>query len=274
MSIKRTIFNTTSDLIINLSGLNRPIRLYRAFFSRVDAIKSIHVHDTKIVFDANEELHLLRADLFETKEPETIAWINGFEKGEVLFDIGANVGVFSLYAALHRDCDVYAFEPESKNYACLNRNIYLNHVSNRIKALNIGLHDSTCIEFLHLNNLESGSALHSLGQAVDWRKQAYESKFNQAVVAYALDDFIATFKAPTPNHIKLDVDGNELRIVSGARKTLSDNNLKSLLVELNINDQQLIDAIESCGLYLAEKTLANMQGEHTDTYNAVFRRKQ
>ncbi len=273
MSIKRILFNKTCDLIISLIGLNRPIRLYRAFLARINAVQTVVIHGTKLIFDANEELHLLRANLLETKEPETLAWIDSFDNGDTLFDIGANVGVFSLYAALHRNCDVFAFEPESKNYACLNQNIYLNNASEQIKALNLGLHDRTCIEYLRLNNLESGSALHSLGEAIDWRKEAYISKFNQAVLAFSLDEFIETFATKIPNHIKLDVDGNELKIIHGAQKTLSNSTLKSILVELNINDKNLIEAIESCGLKMAEKTLAAFQGTHTDTYNVVFRRE-
>jgi precorrin-6B methylase 2 len=52
-----------------------------------------------------------------TKEPITLAWIDSFKEGETLFDIGANLGMYTVYAAVMRNANVYAFEPEALNYA-------------------------------------------------------------------------------------------------------------------------------------------------------------
>lgn len=270
MSLKRKLFENASDLIIALLGLNRPIRLYRAFLSRINAVKQVEINGTRMVFDANEELHLLRANLLRSKEPETIRWIDSFADGAVFFDIGANIGVFSLYAALHRNSDVYAFEPEAKNYACLNRNILMNALGRRVKAINIGLHDRTGLEFLNLHDLASGAALHALGEPVDWRGERFEPKFEQAVLAFTLDEIIERFGLPVPDHVKLDVDGNEDKVIRGGRRTLSHPALKSLLIEINESDHAMIGQIESCGLKLAHKTLLTMQGDSTDMFNAVF----
>lgn len=267
----RKVFDALSDALIALLGLNRPLRFYRAFLGRVDAVKRVEVRGTPMRFDANAELHLLRAQWLTTKEPETLDWIDSFAPREVLYDIGANVGVFSVYAALHRDSDVYAFEPEAKNYACLARNLYLNGLGRRVKALNLGLHDRTGIEFLQLQGMASGAALHALGEAMDWRKQRFQPAFEQSVMAFSLDEFIERFAAAPPNHIKLDVDGNEPRIIAGGRRTFANPALRSLMIEINENDGALIQALESCGLKLARKTQAG-QGEYADTFNMVFRR--
>ncbi len=272
MTIKRKIFETASDLLIALLGLNRPSRLYRAFLGRIDCVKRVTINGTAIAFDANEELHLLRAQLLETKEPETIEWIDGFAEGEVLFDVGANVGVFSLYAALHRNCEVIAFEPEAKNYACLNTNIFLNRLGRRVKALNVGLHDATAVEFLQLHDLASGAALHSVGEAIDWRGNRFEAKFEQAVLAFRLDQMIDMFGLPVPAHMKIDVDGNEIRVIRGATQTLSDPRFKSMQIEMKESDKELRAAIEACGLTLTRSTRAAMQGELDDCMNAVFSR--
>ena len=47
------------------------------------------------------EINYFRATTFETKEPETLEWIDTIPKNSVLWDIGANVGLYSLYAARH-----------------------------------------------------------------------------------------------------------------------------------------------------------------------------
>ncbi len=272
MSIKREYFNAVADGLISVMGLNRPIRAYRALLSRINAVMNVDVNGTVMTLDANEELHLLRAELLPTKEPETLAWIDTFGRNAVFFDIGANVGVFSVYAALARGCDVYAFEPEAKNYACLNKNILLNGMGRRVKALNVGLHDTTGIEFLQLHDLASGAALHALGEAVDWRGQRFDSKFEQAVLAFTLDEFVGRFSLPAPRHVKLDVDGNEEKIIRGGLRTFSDPGLKSLLIEISENNSALTDLIESCGLKLETRTRVQMQGPQQDFYNAVFAR--
>jgi len=272
MTVRRRIFNGLSDALIALLRLNQPLRLHRAFLARVNAVKKISIQGTVMAFDANEELHLLRAQWLETKEPETLAWIDGFAPGEVLYDIGANIGVFSVYAALHRNCDVFAFEPEAKNYACLAKNLYLNGLGRRVKALNLGLHNRTAIEFLQLHGMESGAALHALGEAVDWRKERFQAKFEQSVMAFELDEFVKCFGIALPNHVKLDVDGNEPKIIAGGRRTFSNPALKSLLIEMNENDKALIDLIHSCGLKLDSRTRTATTSRYQDTYNAVFRR--
>lgn len=272
MTTKRAIFEKCSDLLIAILGLNRPSRIIRAFLSRINCVKRVVVNGSTIVFDANEELHLLRADWLKTKEPETLEWIDGFANGDVLYDVGANVGVFSLYAAIHKDCQVYAFEPESKNYACLNKNIFLNRLGRRVTALNIGLHDATGVEFLQLHDLASGAALHSVGEAIDWRGDRFEAQFEQAVLVFKMDDLIERFQMPQPVHMKIDVDGNELKIIHGAARTLSDSRFKSLQIELKEGDRELIEAIESCGLKLSRSTRAAFQGEFQDCMNAVFSR--
>ena len=270
MITKRKLFNTVSDMFIGVTGLNRPIQLYRAFFARIDARKQINVRGSDLLFDANEELHLLRANILNTKEPETLDWIDGFEQGSVFFDIGANIGVFSLYAAVKRGCSVVAFEPESQNYACLNKNIYLNGLSEKITALNVGLHDRVAIDYLNLGAMESGAANHSIGESIDWRGDSYCPEFKQAVLTYSLDCLLEKFQLSFPAHIKIDVDGNELRILEGAAETLKNNSLRSVLIEMRENNGDLIRHFTEAGMRLSETHRAKMQGEDDDLVNAIF----
>ena len=86
----------------------------------------------EIKFLCPSEMAVHRARTATTREPDTIAWIDGFEPGSVLWDIGANVGVYSLYAALARDVRVVAFEPAAANFFLLTRNIALNGLNAKI----------------------------------------------------------------------------------------------------------------------------------------------
>ncbi len=72
-----------------------------------------------------------RARTILTKEPNSITWIDRMEPGSVFFDIGANVGVLTLYAATRGDIEVWAYEPAAVNYYNLVANCELNHLENR-----------------------------------------------------------------------------------------------------------------------------------------------
>ena len=57
-------------------------------------------------------------------EEEIIKWIDSSNKGDIFYDIGANVGNYSLYAAKTKGIKVYAFEPEINNVQLLYSNVY------------------------------------------------------------------------------------------------------------------------------------------------------
>ncbi len=79
----------------------------------MENIKNI-TKDYKIY--TSNELEEYRADSFYTKEPETVAWIDSFNDNEIFFDIGANIGIYSLYASITHSCKTFCFEPYHKNY--------------------------------------------------------------------------------------------------------------------------------------------------------------
>ena len=101
----------------------------------------------------------MRALSFETKEPETINWINNFDKDDCLLDIGANVGLYSLYAA-YRKHNVISIEPDALNYALLNLNIRANSFSNYITPYSVAMHDKTKFSKFNISSYVWGGALN------------------------------------------------------------------------------------------------------------------
>lgn len=77
-------------------------------------------------FSVPNRLCRWRAETFSSKEAETLEWIDAMPDRAVLWDIGANVGLYAVYAARARSCDVYAFEPSMFNLEILARNIFIN----------------------------------------------------------------------------------------------------------------------------------------------------
>lgn len=96
----------------------------------------------EIKFFCPGELTEWRARTLLTKEPETIEWINTFSQTDTFWDIGSNVGMYSLYAAL-KGLLVLSFEPSPSNYYLLNRNIEINKMDDKISAYCIAFNDTT-----------------------------------------------------------------------------------------------------------------------------------
>jgi len=197
------------------------------------------------------------------KEPGTVEWIEKwFEPENVFFDIGANVGSFSLIAFrfLKGKIRIYAFEPGFMTFPQLCRNIYLNQASGCIAPFQVALFDRTDLSTFHYRDLSPGSALHALEIPKNWRGEYFQPVLSMPVISYRLDDFIRQFDLPLPNHLKIDVDGAELQILQGAAKILTSPELRSLLLEAN-EDYEYADEVacllEEKGLVLHSRHREN-----------------
>lgn len=187
------------------------------------------------------------------KEPETIDWIQSFfKKGDVFYDIGANVGAYSLVAAkfLDGDIKVFAFEPGFATFSQLQKNVFTNSFSDCITPLQIALTDETGLQTFNYANTTPGGAMHALGEPVDYKGDSFVPVGKQSVLAYSIDDLVEQFHIPLPNHIKIDVDGIELKILKGAGECLRDPAVKTIIIELEDDDpeaKQIIDFVSSKG---------------------------
>jgi FkbM family methyltransferase len=209
------------------------------------------------------------------KEPETVAWLeSNMRAGDVFFDIGANVGAYSFVAdtVAAGQCTIFSFEPSYSTFAALVANVQLNGCGDRIRTLQVALSNETKLETFNYSSTTAGAAMHAVGLPIDEEGRPFVPAYRQAVLAYRLDDLRTQFSLPVPNHIKVDVDGAELRVVGGAPKTLSDPALRSMLIEIDERKEfgaELVRAIESHGLQLVSKNQRNGPG----LFNYVFARR-
>lgn len=176
-----------------------------------------------------------RVDTLFSKEPATIEWIASFRPGEVLVDVGANVGMYTIWAAKTRQARVFAFEPESLNYALLNRNIFRNGLSAQVRAFCLALSDRAGAGELHLSRFMPGGSSHSLNERVDPYHRPAQPEFTQGCVSARLDDLVRDGVLPAPQHLKIDVDGFEPQVIRGADATLRSGSVRSMLIEVNQN---------------------------------------
>jgi FkbM family methyltransferase len=210
-----------------------------------------------------------------SKEPETVQWIETmFRPGDVMWDIGANIGAYSLVAAKYHEgkVKVYAIEPSFLNFAQLCRNIAINDCGGIITPLNVALSEKTSIGKFNYQNLMIGGALHAFGAAVDHHNEAFAPVFSQDLMSYSIDDMIAAFSLRAPDHIKLDVDGIEPAIIAGASGLLADcKKVRTLLIEIAEKDGPLVEHLKSLGFDIAQKHLAG--SKDSGLYNCIFTRR-
>jgi FkbM family methyltransferase len=285
---KKKIYRVFVKLIKLISGI-----LGDRISSKMLANLSVDLTPIKCIKTSYGALHffspgsitLSRSKLFFTNEPDTLSWIDGFEDNAVFWDIGANVGVFSLYAAQVKSTRVLSFEPASINYYVLTRNIEINKMDKRISAYCIAIGDVSKIGSLNMVHTSIGGARHEFGDSKEDIIPEGESVlskvvFHQAVMGFSIDDFISRFNSPFPNYIKIDVDGNEDRIIDGASQTINDTRLKSIHMELDTKDKEsckrIIDILEKAGLQYICKRYASesTSGKYSLIYNHTFVRKE
>ena len=206
------------------------------FISALRHLKSsITVHSRGLNFRLTTDnwITKYRARSFNEKEPEILDWLDeNLRDGDIFFDVGANVGLYSIYAALrNKKAAVYAFEPEYSNLHQLKLNIINNNLYENVIPFGIALGDQAGLSYLHIQDLTAGAALatesndnisKSFGKDVIWK---------EGIGTIHLDFLFEEFGIQ-PNLIKIDVDGNEYKILQGGIKTFETTKLRSIYIEM------------------------------------------
>ena len=179
------------------------------------------------------------------KEPELINWleINNNKEKQILWDIGSNVGAYSLVAAT-MGYKVLSFEPAYQNYFKLHENISLNKLDEQIEAFCISFGDK--IQTGNFNIFDTSFGTSKGNYNADNYYQLNLKKISQKkTLVFSIDSFIKIFNLPEPSLIKIDVDGGEFEILKGAATLLEHGkNLKSLFVEFD-EDEYSINELET-----------------------------
>jgi FkbM family methyltransferase len=261
-------------LIYNL--IRNPLRVSRVKLLKLYVVKEFvnecSVRNTKINIGVKSAIELFRCETYNTKEPETLDWIEQFKPGETLFDIGGNIGVYSLYAA-KRGCNVFTFEPESQNFSRLVNNVSLNSLT-QIKPYCMGIADKSELSILYLTSLNAGDSQHQVGKKSDLFDREFQ-QITQGCVVFSLNDLCLKQGLPIPDHIKIDVDGLESQIIQGAGEVLKNSKVKTVLIEINKSPDDVYDvqkAIESCGFTLSNTSRREFVNEKINARNYIFKK--
>ncbi len=176
-------------------------------------------------------------------EPMTNAWVKSICKDETFVDIGANIGLYSLMAAAHGVGHIYAFEPNPFSFAVLSRNILVNDFATSIVPVCAALDETASVVTFKLGGVNAGGVHNEIVTAGNQTPQT-----TLTTLAFTIDALFRLQGISGITHLKIDVDGLELKILKGAKKTLSEPSLKSLLIE---DDSKTTNGSTEIELFLA-----------------------
>jgi len=222
--------------LINFTSKSKLI--FKVFQLIVDEVYkktyTVEHKNQKMIFTAPNHLSLYRCETFATKEPDTLSWIEQMKEGSIFWDIGANVGLYSIYASKYNKSIVYSFEPSVFNLEILARNININHLQDLITIVPLPLTNRMGIQKFKMSNITWGGALSTFGENFDqWGNDLDVSTFEYSFPGISMDDVKTVLNIESPSYIKIDVDGIEHLILEGGIEILK--SVKSILLEVNDN---------------------------------------
>jgi len=186
-------------------------------------------------FDVNLKIYLYPNDgvarltyYFGYHEPAIFRFLDSFLKsGMVYFDIGANIGLYSLFASkrVGKNGKIFSFEPQFETYNRFLQNIELNNFQN-IYAINKGVGDSDG-SFTIIQNEDSAKSYIT--------KSLSEENELPKVEVINLDKFLTKNNLSKIDYLKIDVEGFEYNVLLGCYSLLKNNPPKIIQIELYAN---------------------------------------
>ena len=223
-------------------------------------VQEIEHKGIRMKFTVPNSLNRSRVESFSNKEPETLEWIDCFPDNAVIWDIGANVGLYSIYAAKKKNCRVFAFEPSIFNLELLARNLFLNNLEEQVTIMPFALSDELGESLMRMTSTQWGGALSTFGKKFGWNGESIKEVFAFKTFGVTMDQAVSFLHLPYPNFIKMDVDGIEHFILQSGPEVLS--TIQGILVEINDDFAEQAEnsrvALELAGLTLKDKLNSKM----------------
>ncbi len=229
--------------IISLSILILPLLNFISSLFKLKKKIKIKNYQNKIKtinLNADNYVTHFRSNLFFLKEKEVRFFIDKYlDNNSIFFDIGANIGIFSLYSAITKNAYVYCFEPEYSNLSLLKENIINSSLTSKIFPYSLAVGNKLAITNLHVADFTPGAAVSSISdKKIDKTHEGFDVIWKEGVMEVTLD-FVCESLNLVPEMIKIDTDGNEKNVLLGAENTLKDDKLKFIIMEKPSNKEKL-----------------------------------
>ena len=224
------------------------ILVWIKFYIERDSYEKVKLSSGKnLKFFVPNYLTNLLVKEFYTKEPETINWIDNFDKTKKItfWDIGSNIGLYSIYAASTiKDISVVSFEPSTSNLRILSRNISINELGEKIKIfqLPLGEKENKFLNFYE-RKFNEGDSHNSLDENIDFEGKKINKTNSYNIFSTNINKIIEDKILDVPNYIKIDVDGIEHLILKGGDKLLNNLKVSEIQIEINENFKEQMNTV-------------------------------
>ena len=219
--------------LINALNLNGRSIFSNEFMQLLDPRIDVVLDNQKLTFRTGNGRLLWRAKSLLTEEPLMITWVKSMQPDDVVLDIGANVGIYTIPIA-KKVKTVYACELDPLNIAILKENMFLNSVTENVVILPFACGDSAKIVDVKFRDLAYGDALQLIEGGDPQNTRLGQQTHSAKVVQFSLDDIFMKLDLTQPNKIKIDVDGNERTVLQGMKNLI--RGAKEIYFEDSLSD--------------------------------------
>jgi len=247
--------------------------------------KKIKILNKTLTFFIPNKLTETRVNDMFHSEIETINWIKKFNKKRkiIFWDIGANIGIYSIYAAIeHKKIEITSFEPSTNNLRVLSRNISINKLEKNIQINQLPLSNKKNQYLLmRESSFIQGGALNSFHEKTNFEGKKLLEINKYKILGTTINSILKNKISKCPNYVKIDVDGIEHLILSKADNLLQNKDLKSILIEINENYKRQLNSVLKIMkknkfklLSKEQSNLRNIPLKFKNTYNYIFVRNK
>ena len=173
--------------VIFIFRLNGRSKISNEFIQMLDPRLKTHLDGLELQFRTGNGRLLWRAKTLLTEEPLMISWIKSMNSNDVVLDVGANVGVYTVPIA-QRAKKVYACELDPLNVAILKENIVLNGVQQKVTVLPFACGRSAELLDVTFRDLAYGDALQLIDGGEDLGTRLEQLSHTASIVQFSLDE--------------------------------------------------------------------------------------
>jgi len=243
---------------------------YKIITSTVNKIETSLKSDTadvwagKMFLHPNDGLRLSIRGVYDERDAMIVK--NNIKKDEIVIDLGAHIGYYSLMMAklVGRDGKVFAFEPELRNLELLRKNIEINSYSNiTIVPKAVSDVDGECSLFIGQESFGANKIFKP--------KKTDTQKFEESKTkTVRLDDYFKELGfLKKISFIKMDIEGSEICALQGMKNILESNQNLKIFTEINKNAlednnsdfREMLDLLENYNFefYISDDNEGNMK---------------
>lgn len=148
--------------------------------------------------------------------------LSKIQKDDVIVDVGANMGYYSIQFARLTNGKVYSFEPLSTQFSLLKRNVELNKLTNDV-LINNAVSDTNEVKKIYLTEDEEQGT-----SSIEVKTSSFEE-----VQCTTLDDYFEKNNVTKLDVLKMDIEGHEKKALIGMKNILAKGMIREFYIEIH-----------------------------------------